>query len=355
MYKSFTAKNFRCFSDLTIEPLERVNLIAGKNNVGKTALLEALWIHQGGNNPRLGITIDEMRGLRHFSVDEFLWDLFREFEPDKEIELSSCDEDGNVRTTRITQQEPRTSRILRKNQEKVIPMRETSSQIDEAVSPEIMFTYIDESGEEYKSRIYVTEDGVKLNQSSKPKKPDGIILPAQGRTNPQTNAERLGNLTVKKKQKDIVKILQYIEPRLKSLEIVPISNISIIHGDIGLDRLIPLPLLGGSMDRLLSYALAIVSAEEGTVLIDEVENGFHYTVISAAWKAVAEIARQYDVQLFTTTHSERCIRSAHQAFVEDGKYDFRFHRLDRIEDSICTVSYDQKTLAAALEGELEVR
>ena len=27
MFRSFTVKNFRCFRDLTIEPLERVNLI----------------------------------------------------------------------------------------------------------------------------------------------------------------------------------------------------------------------------------------------------------------------------------------------------------------------------------------
>jgi len=93
-----------------------VNLIAGKNNVGKTALLEALWLHQGGNNPELGIKIDEMRGIPIFSADEFLWDLFREFDPDIEIELSSRDEDGNVRFTRITQREPRTSQISLKNQ-----------------------------------------------------------------------------------------------------------------------------------------------------------------------------------------------------------------------------------------------
>ena len=45
MFQSFTVKNYRCFTDLTIEPCARINLIAGKNNVGKTALLEALAIH----------------------------------------------------------------------------------------------------------------------------------------------------------------------------------------------------------------------------------------------------------------------------------------------------------------------
>ncbi len=42
--RSFNLKNFRCFQDFTLEPRERVNLIAGKNNVGKTSLLEAIFI-----------------------------------------------------------------------------------------------------------------------------------------------------------------------------------------------------------------------------------------------------------------------------------------------------------------------
>ena len=42
---SLEIKGYRCFEHLTIEKLGRVNLIVGKNNVGKTALLEALWIY----------------------------------------------------------------------------------------------------------------------------------------------------------------------------------------------------------------------------------------------------------------------------------------------------------------------
>ena len=54
MYTSFSIENFRLFDQLTVEPLARVNLIAGQNNAGKTALLEAIWLHNGQNNPELG-------------------------------------------------------------------------------------------------------------------------------------------------------------------------------------------------------------------------------------------------------------------------------------------------------------
>lgn len=52
MYTSFAIENFRCFEDLTVQPLARVNLIAGQNNVGKTALLEALWLFSHPTEPR---------------------------------------------------------------------------------------------------------------------------------------------------------------------------------------------------------------------------------------------------------------------------------------------------------------
>jgi|GEM_PF-3556082 AAA15 family ATPase/GTPase len=34
MFQSFAVRNFRCFSGLALTQLERVNLIAGKNNTG---------------------------------------------------------------------------------------------------------------------------------------------------------------------------------------------------------------------------------------------------------------------------------------------------------------------------------
>ena len=70
MYSSFKINNFRCFSDLAFEPLEQINLIAGKNNVGKTALLEAIWMRHGYQNPELGLRVDIFRGLAAFKNEE---------------------------------------------------------------------------------------------------------------------------------------------------------------------------------------------------------------------------------------------------------------------------------------------
>lgn len=63
MYKSLELKNFRCFQRLEIQDLERVNVIAGTNNVGKTALLEALFLHCGAYNPALTVKVSAFRGI----------------------------------------------------------------------------------------------------------------------------------------------------------------------------------------------------------------------------------------------------------------------------------------------------
>ena len=89
MYTSFTIKGFRCFEHLTIEPLARINLIAGKNNTGKTALLEALWLHSAPNIPDLGIRLAAFRGVPGQDPRRLLHDLFFNFDPSRTITLSS--------------------------------------------------------------------------------------------------------------------------------------------------------------------------------------------------------------------------------------------------------------------------
>ena len=78
MLKTFGVQNFRVFSYPTIEPLGLVNLITGKNNVGKTSLLEALWVHHGSHNPDLAHRLGAFRGVTAFDTYNILEDLFRD-------------------------------------------------------------------------------------------------------------------------------------------------------------------------------------------------------------------------------------------------------------------------------------
>jgi len=65
MLKEIEIQNFRCFKNVKVSGFERVNLIGGKNNSGKTALLEALFLNVTPNIPTVGlinypISVDEV-------------------------------------------------------------------------------------------------------------------------------------------------------------------------------------------------------------------------------------------------------------------------------------------------------
>src|SRR5262249_22077634 len=63
MFEHFVVKNFRCFAGIHLKGLARVNLIAGKNNTGKTALLEAIHLHNNPADVQLPIEINKARGI----------------------------------------------------------------------------------------------------------------------------------------------------------------------------------------------------------------------------------------------------------------------------------------------------
>ena len=153
----------------------------------------------------------------------------------------------------------------------------------------------------------------------------------------------------------IVKALQIVEPRLVSLRVQYRGGLPLIYGDIGLKRLIPFPLMGDGMSRLRGVALAMTDARDGILLIDEIENGIHHSVMSKLWKTVSALAQSNNVQVFATTHSIECVLAAYGAFNAREPYDFSLYRLDQVKGEIQAVRYDKETLAAAVETNLEVR
>jgi predicted ATPase len=101
MFRSVSIKNFRCFRDFNFESLERVNLIAGANGVGKTALLEALFLLLGGTNVSLVLQLSVMRGIGKLvkeapaAIRDLFWSpLFHALDEQHAIELSGQTKEG---------------------------------------------------------------------------------------------------------------------------------------------------------------------------------------------------------------------------------------------------------------------
>ena len=89
MFKSFSIKNFRCFNTVSMKKCKLVNLITGKNNAGKTAFLEALFLHIGSMNPQLPLSLSSFRGFTGFRTDaDSMWaNLFNNFDTNNTIDF----------------------------------------------------------------------------------------------------------------------------------------------------------------------------------------------------------------------------------------------------------------------------
>ena len=101
MFTSISINNFRCFRELHFDKsLDRVSLIAGKNSVGKTTLLEAIYVLIGMGNPELTQRLSVFRGLSKFAggpqqFSEIFWEpLFYNLDPSKEIAIEGIHRDG---------------------------------------------------------------------------------------------------------------------------------------------------------------------------------------------------------------------------------------------------------------------
>ncbi len=356
MYKSFKIENFRCFKNVTLGPLERLNLIAGKNNVGKTSFLEAMFLHIGPNNPDLPLRISAFRGIDTFSIEpEELWGpLFFDNNLGDPIELVSFDEMDERNTLKITLEEAEESFIT--------PSRDgtTTTAIDPQMSSspepkELLLTYENGSGKKGISRAFINKEGeIKGKPSDLKHKFPGVFLPARSRFL-RTDADRYSKLDRKGKTEQLFHTMKLLEPRLRRLAVLVTGGVPLVNGDIGLKELVPLPMMGEGMVRLLSILLAIFDSADGIILIDEIENGLHYTVMEKIWEAIAQAARQTNTQVFATTHSWECVVAAHKALNRSSVYDFVFHRFNLTDGEIKAVAYDQKKLETAITTGLEIR
>jgi predicted ATPase len=361
VYQSFDVSNFRCFRELNLAQLERVNLIAGVNNVGKTALLEALFLHCGAYNPELTLRLNAFRGIEQVKLEFGRWaetpwlSLFSQFDTSKIVELAGENEQTGHRILRLQvirqpQELAKIGQSIQHNSDKPEGIPSLSSEM-----PQVLELECTEGKQGRKYYMILDQKGVRSDPIPPPPPFPAFFLPARVRIPPAQDAERFGKLEILGQQDALLRALQVIEARLRRLAVVVAGGIPMIHGDIGLGRLVPLPVMGEGMTRLASLVLAIGNAPSGVVLVDEIENGLHYSILPKVWRAIGEVAREFNVQVFATTHSLECIVAAHRAFSESERYDFRLHRLERVNETIRAVTYDQETLEAAIETSLEVR
>lgn len=118
---------------------------------------------------------------------------------------------------------------------------------------------------------------------------------------------------------------------------------------------IPLRSLGDGVNHMFGIILALTNAQNGIALIDEIENGLHYSVQYEMWQLVFRLAKILNIQVFATTHSWDCIEAFQKAATEDEAQDGMLIRLQRQGEDVVPTLFDERKLSIATRNQIEIR
>lgn len=360
MITQFKINGFKGFHELEIPALSMVNLIGGKNNAGKTSFLEALFMFHDRQNPQMILRQFAWRGVGAINFDpSAMWaPIFCDYNMNNNISMVARYDDSEE--SMVLEYNPAYTPASIPAEVRSPGFRPKQIKTDQRVEPShsIDITYNVKGKIKKTQKVHLTMGpdnlGIHIEKPVSEAR-RAVFLGARVNINPSEDAQRFGQLDVLGKQDIVVEFLRIIEPRLTSLSSIATGETSLIHGDIGLSRKIPVSYMGDGVSRLLSIILAIATARDGVVFIDEFENGIHYSVMDKIWDAVTRAAREFNCQVIGTTHSYECLVAAHKGISDELKEDFTYIRIDKINSATTAKCFKYDSLEVAIKTNLEVR
>jgi len=386
MLKNFSVQNFRTFQQLDIERLGRVNLIVGRNCTGKTTLLEAIWLYACRLRPdaihQVLFDRDETRADRGVERGDYGLDidaLFhgRQLGIQSRLTLGPCDDAKERISLRATWLE-RQPRGAESATSKLVEVSEGDiGAVEGDVYPAVAIEYGD--GE----RTYFQHDAFTYYdfRRYRSRRPDMLppFLRATG-IGEEIAAKWWDTISLTDSESRIIELLGLLAPieRITLVESPKAPRTRVFKVRLKGDKT-PQPLrsLGDGVQRLFQTVLALERAqgnvarepqlelfpvpseseslEKRVLLVDEVESGIHYSVITDYWRLILDLARKRDVQVFATTHSWDCVEGFQRAAAANGEDDALLIRLEAHEGKSRAIVFSQEELAVATRDSIEVR
>lgn len=360
---SITLQGFRAFHRLEISGMGRVNLITGKNNTGKSSLLEALRLLASNGSPSVIRSIlnqreefpdkrDDKEVLVEDAEKLFLTisSLFHRFPQLSGHPAPIGFETGGDRSMKLTLS--LNWRTMR--QESVPGLDEDDLALVADIGGKHPSTVmrLDEFHYRYNRPRHLRPD---LNgQASLP----CIYVSPYGGEGTASLGRLWDQVALSDQEQYVVQALQIIDPQISRVSMMADnyrrgSRTAIVRAN-NIPRPVPLRSFGDGMNRLFGIILSLVNAGGGLLLIDEFENGLHYTVQYDTWRIIFKLAQTMDIQVFATSHSRDAIE-AFQKAAADTPEDGALIRLTRHEDDIIPTVFSEEELAVATRDRIEVR
>lgn len=376
MIQSLLIHNFRIFKKIEIKKLSRVNLFVGKNNSGKSCLIEALQIYATKGNPQNLYEIISYRDEDWESIisekneasvqnvtDPFSY-IFNGYSlPEidgEQIEIGPIEDASkrlkiSLRAFQIIEDEQGRRRRLPVEQHLIKDELINVEIALEAIQGDEKCHYIslDSHIPYYKRRISAMSKDFNINHQ---------VVPTRNIRDDKLSV-LWDNINLTDLENEVIACLKVIDSNIEGIALVGDlsekvgrrnKRIPIIRYK-GLNERIPLKTMGDGLTRLFHIILALVNAKNGFLLIDEFENGLHWSILPKIWDILIRLSEELNVQIIATTHSRDCVKGFYEAWSSKEKSG-TFYRIeaDKLKGSKI-INYTCEMLSDAIESDVEVR
>ena len=366
MLNTLEIKNYKNIKELKLNNLGNVNLITGKNNTGKSSLLEAITLFA------TSVDIERVKDI-----------LMQRGEDVKELENrnTSLKQYIGVLASLFY------NRDKSVNNQNIIEIQGNDTQKQNNKKESIQFIYVgidknsSKNGDDGtdKNKIlnvnevddYTLTNGIKINDKAlwikdlfadnynyEENRFSNINFIGAQNINRQNDSKLWDNIALTNKEKQVIDTLKIIEPKLEKIAFIGTADgkRTAVIRLANTETVLPIKSMGDGINRILSIILAMVNSADGVLLIDEFENGLHYTVQEKLWKVIFDLSKKLNIQVFVTTHSQDSIYSFAKVLKDEENKEFgKLIRLSNIEEKISAVQFDAEELKIIANQDIEIR
>ncbi len=377
MLTTLKIENFRRFKSYEVSGLKRVNLLVGKNNSGKSSLLEAVEVLASGGDPLSFARVASSRGevtkvRRNGAVTDnalypslahmFYGHLPHQATP---LRLQGDPPFGDLNIEIYDSADPDIAPEVRRvltivGSERCLLCTTAGRELE---PQSLAFAVNDDFA--WCAGSVITGDFSLRGKTNSYRRGGGknveVVPLSAGKLDASMLATLWDAAILSGREPDALAAMRVLEPLLVSLHFLTGGQNNAggrsecVVGLQGLSQRIPLGSLGEGATRLLALSLCLIKARAGILLVDEIETGLHYSVMGDLWHLIVEAAMQSNVQVFATTHSFDCLRGLAwlcENYPELGEE----VSLQKIEPSLDkAVPFDAKNIIVAVKGGIEVR
>lgn len=284
-FSSITINNYKKFKNFNLNNFSRVNLFAGINNVGKSTLLEVLYLLSKLGDTKSLITLDKYRRKAQGSFKVInIYNTLNSI-----AEFSGTFNSSTIKLKIITESDTEI-----KNKSDYIGRISTECEYVDNIY-EHHTDFYNKKFNHYSSSNHTLCNSVISFSSSFD---DEEVFKDCYRKSVTNGAK--------------VKVIEFIRENIdKDINDIELSDIDgtfiVIYNDAR--KNMDLSLFGDGLQKIFYLGIKFSACSNGILLLDEIENGIHKDLLNNFTKLIQQLSEAYNVQVFATSHSKECIDS----------------------------------------------